>query len=390
MDVAGPRWDEVLLPVAVKRRRLAVDREALRERLRRCRQRLAGTVAQRRVLRHLRRLGHRRLGPIPQGLPVLPLRDRFPGRCVEELRSLPSQLFEGRLRVPRLPLRKFPLFFLPPQLFCFPLPPFCFPLPLGNLVRGPGQVRRHLPGDGLARERRDARREVFQGPVSLAPFPRAPFRLQRRSIPVELQRAAELAERFSELRPRARDTAEMNPVAILVRQQLRALFFRLLRPPRPGGVTGKGRDRRPGRRRASASIRSRCPAVSSMVDVHFDTMARSSAKGLCSSRTSASAPGSASFFASTPMRAISASQPMRWKGGTPAFSARWTCARHSSSTGHRAGFSVTAMSGSSHGAWPAASSADETVSPSRSSRDTSCSVSSVSSTNPSLARLIST
>ena len=119
-------------------------------------------------------------------------------------------------------------------------------------------------------------------------------------------------------------------------------------------------------------------------------MARSSAKGLCSSRTSASAPGSASFSASAPMRAISASQPSRWKGGTPAFSARWTCARHSASTGHRAGFSVTAMSGSSHGAWPAASSAEETVSPSRSSRDTSCSVSSVSSTNPSLARLIST
>ena len=127
-----------------------------------------------------------------------------------------------------------------------------------------------------------------------------------------------------------------------------------------------------------------------MEDVHFDTMARSSAKGLCSSRTWASSTGSASFSASAPMRAISASQPSRWKGGTPASSARWTCARHSASTGHRAGFCVTAISGSSHGAWPAASSADETVSPSRSSRDTSCSVSSVNNTNPSLARLIST
>ena len=157
----------LLVPVAVKLRRLAVDREAARERLRRCRQRLAGTVAQRRVLRHRRRLGHRRFGPVP---PVRQLRDRFHGRSVEELRSLPSQRFEGRVRVPGLPLRKSPLFFLP-------LPLFCFPLPLCDLVCGPGQVRLHLPGGGLARERRDARREVFKGPVSLAPFPRPPFRL---------------------------------------------------------------------------------------------------------------------------------------------------------------------------------------------------------------------
>ena len=146
------------------------------------------------------------------------------------------------MRVPGLPLREFPLFFLPPPLFCFPLP-------LGNLVRGPGQVRRHLPGSGLARERRDARREVFKGRVSFAPFPRPPFRLQRRSRPVELQRAAELAERFSELRPRPRDTVEMHPVAALVLLQLHALVQRSLRPPRPGGVTGKGSHRRPGCRR---------------------------------------------------------------------------------------------------------------------------------------------
>ena len=37
MDGAAPQWSDVLVPVAVKLRRLSVDREAARERLRRCR-----------------------------------------------------------------------------------------------------------------------------------------------------------------------------------------------------------------------------------------------------------------------------------------------------------------------------------------------------------------
>ena len=46
MDGAAPQWSDVLVPVAVKLRRLSVDREAARERLRRCRQRLAGTLGE--------------------------------------------------------------------------------------------------------------------------------------------------------------------------------------------------------------------------------------------------------------------------------------------------------------------------------------------------------
>ena len=343
MDAADRRWKQVLMPLAVKRRRLAVDREAARELFRRCRQRLAGTAVQRRVLRHRPCLGHCRLGPIPPGPPVLPVRDRFHGRRgAEELRSLLRQRVEGRLRVPRRPLRKFPLFFCP-------VPLFFLPLPLRNLDRGPGQVRRHLPRRGLARERRDARRQFFKGSVSLAPFPRLPFRQQRRSRPVEHQRTAELVERLSELRPRARDTVEMNPVALLVRQQRRALLQRLLRPPRPGGVTAKGRYRSPGRCRFRQH-----PLALPRHFQHIGRPARHHGPVFGERpvlfQDFGKRAGSASFAASAPMRAISPSQPSRWKGRTWASSARRTCACHSASTGHRAGFSATAMSGASHAA----------------------------------------
>ena len=84
MDVAGPRWDEVLMPVAVKLRRLAVDREAACELLRRCRQRLAGTVEMHAVaplvLQQLRALVQRPFRPPRPGGVTGKGSHRRPGR----------------------------------------------------------------------------------------------------------------------------------------------------------------------------------------------------------------------------------------------------------------------------------------------------------------------